>query len=146
MILFIMHSFNEGISTARFPDIFKEVKPVLKKKSRIDKENYRPVSILLVISKIFERLIFKQLMFFEPVFSKYHCGFWKGHSAQHCLLAMAEKWKWCLDSNGACGAFLTDSSKAFDCLPHSLLITKLHAYGFDKTPTEYLKDYLSHRK
>ena len=49
-----MHSFNEGISTARFPDIFKsaEVKPVLKKKSRIDKENYRPVSILLVISKI----------------------------------------------------------------------------------------------
>ena len=37
-------------------------------------------------------------------------------------------------------------SKAFDCLPHSLLIAKLHAYGFDKTSTEYLKDYLSHRK
>ena len=34
---------------------------------------------------------------------------------------------------------------AFDCLPHSLLIAKLHAYGFDKTSTEYLKDYLSHR-
>ena len=64
MILFIMHTFNEGISTARFPDIFKsaEVKPVLKKKSRIDKENYRPVSILLVLSKIFERLIFGQLI------------------------------------------------------------------------------------
>ena len=37
-------------------------------------------------------------------------------------------------------------SKVFDCLPHSLLIAKLHAYGFDKTSTEYLKDYLSHRK
>ena len=34
----------------------------------------------------------------------------------------------------------------FDCLPHSLLIAKVHAYGFDKTSTEYLKDYLSHRK
>ena len=59
---FIMHSFNEGISTARFTEILKsaEVKPVSKKKSRIDKENYRPISILPVTSKIFERLIFKQ--------------------------------------------------------------------------------------
>ena len=59
---------------------------------------------------------------------------------------MTEKWKKYLDSNGECGALLTDLSKAFDCLPHSLLIAKLHAYGFDKTSTEYLKDYLSHRK
>ena len=144
---FIMHNINEGISTARFPDILKnaEVKPVFKKKSRIDKENYRPVSILPVISKIFERLIFNQLLF-EPVFSKYQCRFRKGHSAQHCLLTMIEKWKKCLDKNGACRALLPDLSKAFDCLPHSLLIAKLHAYGFDKTSTEYLKDYLSHRK
>ena len=65
---FIMYNFNEGIFTSRSPDILKsaEVKPIFKKKSRIDKENYRPVSILPVISKIFERLIFKQLiMFFE---------------------------------------------------------------------------------
>ena len=65
---FIMYNFNEGIFTSKSPDILKsaEVKPIFKKKSRIDKENYRPVSILPVISKIFERLIFKQLiMFFE---------------------------------------------------------------------------------
>ena len=77
---FIMRNCNEVISTARFLDILKsaEVKPVFKKNSRIDKENYRPVSILSVICKIFERLIFKQLiMFFEPVFSKYQCGFGK---------------------------------------------------------------------
>ena len=92
----IMHSFNEGISIARFPDILKnaEVKPVFKKKSRIDKENYRPFSILPVISNIFERLIFKQLiMFFELVFFKYQCGFRKGHKTQHCLLTMTEGWK-----------------------------------------------------
>ena len=59
-----MHNFNEGISTARFPDILKgaEVKPIFKKKSTIDKENYRAVSIFSVISKIFGRLIFKQLI------------------------------------------------------------------------------------
>ena len=126
--------------------LLAEVKPVFKKKSRIDNENYRPVSILTVISKFFERLIFKQLMFFEPVFSQYQCRFRKGHSAQHGLLTMTEKWKKCLDSNGACEALLTDLSKALTCLPHSLLIAKLNAYGFDKTSTENLKDYLSHRK
>ena len=57
---------------------------------------------------------------------------------------MTEKWKEYLDRNGACGALLKDLSKAFDCLQHSLLISKRHAYGFDKTSTEYLKDYLSH--
>ena len=120
---FIMHSFNEGISTARFPDNLKspEVKPVFKKKSRIDKENYRAVS-------------------------KYQCGFRKGHTSQPCLLTMTETLEKRLDSHGACGALLTNLSKAFNCLPHSLLIAKPHAHGFDKTSTEYLKDYLSHRK
>ena len=59
---------------------------------------------------------------------------------------MTEKWNKCLASNGACGALLSDLSKAFDCLPDCLLIVKLHAYGFDKTTTDYLKDYLSHWK
>ena len=104
-------------------------------------------SNLVASLKIFERLIFKHLiMFFELVFSKYQCGFRKGHSAQHCLVTMTEKWKKCLDSNDVCGTLLTDLPKTFDFLPHSLLIAKLHVYGFDKTSTEYLKDYLSHRK
>ena len=81
-------------------------------------------------------------MFYESVFSEYQCGFRKGHSAQLWL----KSGKKCVDSSGACGALLTDLSKAFDCLPHSPLRAKLHAYGFDKTSTEYLKDYLSHRK
>ena len=59
---------------------------------------------------------------------------------------MTEKRKNFLDCNGACGALLTDLSKAFDYLPHSLLIAKLHADGFDKTCAEYLKDYLSNQK
>ena len=47
-------------------------------------------------------------MFFKPVFSKYLCGFGKGHSTQHCILTMTEKWKKCLDSNDACGALPAD--------------------------------------
>ena len=79
-----------------------------RKNLQLIKKTTRAVSILPVITKIFERLIFKQSMFFEPVFSKYQCGFRKGHSAQHCLLTMTEKWKNCLDSTGVCGALLTD--------------------------------------
>ena len=88
---FNMHNFNEVISTTRFADILKTAvfKPVFKKKSRSDKENHRPVSISPIISKIFERLIFKQLIIFcEPTFSKYQCGFRKGHSAKHCPFVM----------------------------------------------------------
>ena len=86
---FIMHNYNKGISTARFCDSPRSVedKPIFKKKFRTDKENYKHVAILPVISKTFERLIFKQLMFFEQIFSKYQSRCWKEHSAQHCLLS-----------------------------------------------------------
>ena len=59
---------------------------------------------------------------FQLRFSKYQCGFRQGFSTQQCLLAMIEKWKNCLDKGGVTGALLTDLSKAFDCLPHDLLI------------------------
>ena len=67
---------------------------------------------------------------FFDIFSKYQCGFRKGYSAQHCLLVMIEKWKKVVDNGGAFGALLTDLSKAFDCIPHDLIIAKLEAYGF----------------
>ena len=56
------------------------------------------------------------------LFSKFQCGFRKGFNAQHCLLAMIEKWRKTLDKGGERGAVLTDLSKAFDCIDHNLLI------------------------
>ena len=66
--------------------------------------------------------------YFENILSKFQCGFRKGIGAQECLLVLIEKWKRVLDKGGTCGALLTDLSKAFDCLPHDLLIAKRHAY------------------
>ena len=84
-----------------------------------------------MISKIFEKLHYKQItIFIDPLLSKYQCGFRKGFSAQHCLLAMVERWKNAVDKGKVFGALLTDLSKAFDCLPHELIIAKLNAYGF----------------
>ena len=72
-------------------------------------------------SKIFEKFLCKQITtFIDPLPSKYQFGFRKGFSAQHCLLAMLEKWKNAVDKGKVFGALLTDLSKAFDCLPHEL--------------------------
>ena len=62
----------------------------------------------------------------DKFLSKYQCGFRKGYNAQHCLLAMTEKWKKAVDNGNVFGALLTDLSKAFDSLPHDLIIAKLN--------------------
>ena len=124
-----------------------EVLPVFKKGSSTDKENYRPISILSNISKIYERIVFDQVSkYFKDLFSKHQCGFRKGYSAQHCLLAMLEKWKICADNGGVFGAILTDLSKAFDCLPHDLIIAKLNADKFELTSLKFMHNYLYNRK
>ena len=100
-----------------------------------------------MISKIFEKLLCKQItIFIDPLLSKYQCGFRKGFSAQHCLLAILEKWKNVVDKGKVFGALLTDLSKAFDCLSLELIIAKLNAYGFKLPALKLMHSYLSHRK
>ena len=65
--------------------------------------------------------------YFESILSKYQCGFRKGFSPQHCLLAMLEKWKLAVDIKKNFGELLTDLSKAFNCLTHDLLVAKLNS-------------------
>ena len=119
------------IEIFKFPSCLKmaNATPVYKKENRSDKDNYRPVSILPKLSKMCERCLCKQIStFFEDILSKYQCVFRKEHSAQHCLLALIEKWKQSVNHGKAYGALLTDLSKVFDCLPHSLCIAKLKAW------------------
>ena len=92
---------NDSIKSSQFPEVLKQasVYPVFKKGAKTDKENYRPVSVLSNVSKIFEKCLHKQInSFFDPIFSKYQNGFRKGFNAQHCLVVMIEKWKQCLDN------------------------------------------------
>lgn len=142
---FLLSSLNKCLSEGGFPSFLKEadVIPIFKKGLRTSKENYRPISILKNISKIFERPIFKQIdQYFKDILSPYQCGFRKGFSAKHCVLAMLEKKEKCNDENKIIGALLTDLSKAFDCLPHDLLIAKLNAYGFDEVAIKVIYNYL----
>ena len=121
-------SCSENPASLKYADIL----PIFKKDDKTDKTNYRLVSILPNLSKIYERFMQNQMYpYLNQIFSKYQCGFRKGYNAQHCLMAMIEKWRKRLDIGDQAGALLTDLSKAFDCIDHELLIAKLHAYGFD---------------
>ena len=146
---FIFHNFNNSIFDATFPSELKnaDVIPVFKKKDRNNVENYRPVSILPNLLKIYERCLYDQMYkYFNHILSKWQCGFRKGFSTQHCLLVMKEKWRKCLDKGAISGAILTDLSKAFDCMLHDLLIAKLAAYGFDYQSLRIMESFLSNRQ
>ena len=82
------------IDVCVFPTSLKlaNITPVYKKVLKNSKENYRPVSIMPNISKIYERCLFKPISnYFENIFSKFQCGFRQGLSAQYCLISMIEK-------------------------------------------------------
>ena len=148
-LLNVCRQFNDAVCSSKFSATFKfaNVTPVFKKDNRNQKDNYRPISILPIISKIFEKLICRQLSnHFDNIFSKFQCGFRKGFSAQHCLLLMIDKWKKVVDNNKDFGAMLTDLSKAFDCICHDLLVAKLHAYGLSLPALKMIQDYLLDRK
>ena len=77
----------------------------------------------------------------ETHLSPFMCGYRKGFSTQHALIALIEKWKVSLDNKGFAGAILMDLSKAFDTINHELLIAKLHAYGFNRNALVIIMDY-----
>ena len=109
-------------------------------------KNYRPVSILPILSKIYEGNMNEQILtYIDKYLSPYLFGYRKGSGSQYCLLVMIEMWRKALDERKVAGAILTDLSKAFDCLSHDLLIAKLEAYGFDKSALTLIYDYLKNR-
>ena len=139
---------NESIVKQSFPSIMKraEVNPVYKKSDNLDRVNYRPVSVLTVLSKIFESILNEQLTgYFDSIFDDLLTAFRKDHSCHLLLIKFVEDWKSALDDHKAVGGLFMDLSKAFDCLPHSLLIAKLKAYGLDVSACSMISSYLSDR-
>ena len=147
--LYLTKIYNDSKINSQFPASLKlaDITPSHKKNETTNKENYRPVSILPSISKIFERNMYNQISsYIDKHLSVFLCGFRKGYSTQHCLIVMLERWRKALDNSKMAGALLTDLSKAFDCLNHELMIAKLEAYGFDHNSLAYVYSYLSGRK
>ena len=99
-----------------------DITQVFKKNNPLEKENYRPASVLLVVSKIFERIMRKQVTpFTKKLLSPYLYDYRKGFSTQQTLIFVIKRWKKNLDQKGYEDAVLTDLSKAVDALNHDLL-------------------------
>ena len=99
-----------------------------------------------VLSKLFESIMAEQLTaYFEHILSPLLSAYRKGYSCQHVILRLTELWRNALDNNKYIGTIAMDLSKAFDCMPHGLLVAKLHSYGISPKACLFLSDYLRDR-
>lgn len=142
--------FNDCITEGVFPDLMKHSKivPLFKSGNKHDPTNFRPISILPALSKIFEKIINEQLLEHfvgNSLFHREQYGFTKGRSTTDAGTALLkhifEAWE---NSQNALGIFC-DLSKAFDCVDHQTLINKLQHYGIHDTALKLVKSYLNSR-
>jgi len=145
----LTNCINNNIETDSFPYSLKEanITPLFKKNDPLEKSNYRPVSVLPLLSKVYERLLYNQLSDHADTFlNNVLCGSRKAHSSQHALFKLLTSWQSVLDNGGFVGTVLMDLSKAYDCISHELLIAKLECYGLSRNSLKLLLDYLTDRK
>lgn len=142
--------FNKCVDVGVFPDLMKHSKviPLFKAGSRSDVGNFRPISILPAFSKIFEKLILKQLLHYfnhKTLLHSEQYGFTKGRSTTDAGVALLkhiyDAWE---SSQNAIGVFC-DLSKAFDCVRHDTLLCKLKHYGVKNKSLDLINSYLSDR-
>ena len=111
----LMNQLNHQNFLLRWNKLISNITPVSKTGSRNQKQNYRPVSILPIASKTFEKILSNYLyIYFEHIISKFQSGFRNGFSTQHCFLLMIEKLKETADIDQSFGAFLTELSTEAD--------------------------------
>ena len=123
-----------------------DVSPIFKKDDDLKKENYRPASILLHMSKVFDRIFYKQIdRFMTSKFSTFLWGFRKNHNSQNSLLKMIEVSTKNLDKGNEITVILMDLSEAFDTTNHALLLAKLEAYSFAIASLKLMQSYLCNR-
>ena len=146
----LTYVYNLFIHTAIIPDAFKCAKcvPIHKAGDFNDVKNFRPISVLSLLCKPFERHIFNHLYHFFETFNLLHfcqSAFRKGHSCETALLNITERlYNSCNDGQLA-GLVFIDFSKAFDMIDHLRLILKLKHYGISNHTLNILKSYLSNR-
>ena len=142
---------NLQFSTGIFPDALKKavITPLHKKGCRESVENYRPLALLSVFSKIIEKAFLNKLIHFLEKFSLLKdCqhGFRKGRSTTTAMLNFMNYLSHSLENRKSTIGVFYDFTKAFDMIPHKILLTKLSQYGITGIANLWIKSYLSDRK
>ena len=141
---------NALLQSGRVPDDWKAARviPLFKKGKAEDMDNYRPISILPVLSKILERAVHRQLYHYlqqHNILSPYQCGFRKCHSTEFAALSFADTICRNIDQGQLTGAVFIDLRKAFDTVDHGVLLDKLSAMAVIGPEYEWFTDYLRNR-
>ena len=136
---------NLSIQTRIFPDSLKndKVTPCFKKGDKSDKTNYRPISILPIVSQIIERHISDQIKEYlncPKLLYERQPGFRSNHSWESALTAIIDDWVSAIDRNEIVGTVLLDLSKAFDLVDHKILLSKLKCYQFNGLNPIFISD------
>ena len=142
---------NKSIDSAYFPTQLKIAKifPIHKSGSKSDPSNYRPISILPTISKLFEKHINKHLMGFLNKYNLIYenqSGFRPKHSCQTALIKLVDQWMTCINNGDIVGTLFIDFRKAFDLVDHSILLNKLSYYKFKDSTFSLFVSYLNNRE
>jgi len=142
--------FNLSIKLSKFPELCKiaKLKPLHKKGNRLKPENYRPISLLPLISKIFEKIIHKQTQLYldeNNILYKFQSGFRKNYSTDTNLVYLNDKILNGFDKSLYTGMVLIDLQKAFDTIDHNIFLKKLKCLGFAESSVEWFKSYLECR-
>ena len=147
----LKYILNMSLSQGIFPELLKDaiVCPIYKKKDKDKCENYRPISLLSNLSKLFERAMHTRLYEFIENSGNFYdkqFGFRKKYSTNHALLSIVEGIREKLDNKTfVCGVFI-DLEKAFDTVNHKILLAKLQHYGIRGTANKWFASYFSSRK
>ena len=142
---------NKSISEGVFPEKMKlaDVVPLHKSKSRDNTSNYRPISLLMTLSKLLEKVIYKRTYDFlntnGQIFNSQY-GFRSNHSCENAVSELIGEIVKGLDQKKKTIAVFLDLSKAFDTLKHKILLEKLERYGIRGTALKWFESYLHDRK
>ena len=146
----LSHLINKSISSSQYPKIFKtaQVIPIFKTGDPEKPDNYRPISILPLLGKIYEKVVYKQLYSYFDYFNLFtpsQYGFRKHLSTSIAIIDTLQYVYDGLDQGDTVISIFLDFAKAFDCLDHSILINKLNHYGVRGAALDWFKSYLSGR-
>ena len=143
--------FNLSIATGVFPDCWKiaRVAPIFKSGHSDDRSNYRPISVLPFLSRVFEKLVFNQLYEYLDKIKLIHykqSELRSLHSAVTCLLKSTDDWYANMDKGRFTATVFIDLKKAFDTVDHDILLQKIGEYGVIGLEHIWFSSYLKNRR